>query len=217
MTRQCLIITGGDRIDKDRLLSFVDEDTYIICADKGGETALKYNLKPDVLLGDMDSIDSEMIKEIDSPVMEYPEDKDYTDTELAVSYAIENGFEEIILANATGDRIDHVFGTFMLLYKYKRYKIKIVGNNYEAFIIYGDYKVFNMKGKTLSIIPVARELTGVFLEGFKYPLNDRKVDLGDSLCISNIITDDEAYIRLKKGTAIVIITDLEEKIWKRQI
>ncbi len=67
-----------------------------------------------------------------------------------------------------------------------------------------------MKGRTLSIIPVERELEGICLEGFKFPLSNRIVNLGDSLCVSNIVVKDEASISLKKGTAIVIITDLEE-------
>ena len=210
MPRKCLIITGGEKVLKDKILSVIDSDTFIICADKGGETAVEYGLTPDILLGDFDSIDPEIFKNIAVNIMEYPEDKDFTDTELAISYALEKGFEEIILVNATGDRIDHVFSTFMLLYKYKRDKITIIGNNFEAFIIYGDYEISNMKGRTLSIIPVERELEGIYLEGFKFPLSNRTVSLGDSLCVSNIIIEDEASISLKKGTAIVIITDLEE-------
>lgn len=168
MVRRCLIITGGDIIEKERLLSFVYDDTYVICADKGAETAVKYGIIPDILLGDFDSIDPDIFRNIDVDVMEYPEDKDFTDTELAISHAMEKGFEEIIVANATGDRIDHVFSTFMLLYKYKSTKITIVGNNFEAFIIDGDYKLYDMKGRTLSIIPVEKELEGVYLEGFKF-------------------------------------------------
>jgi thiamine pyrophosphokinase len=210
MPRKCLIITGGEKVSKDKILSVIDSDTFIICADKGGETAFEYGLTPDILLGDFDSIDPEIFKSIDVNVMEYPEDKDFTDTELAISCALEKGFEEIILVNATGDRIDHVFSTFMLLYKYKRDKITIIGNNFEAFIIDGDYEISNMKGRTLSIIPVERELEGICLEGFKFPLSNRIVNLGDSLCVSNIVVKDEASISLKKGTAIVIITDLEE-------
>lgn len=210
MVRRCLIITGGDIIEKERLLSFVYDDTYVICADKGAETAVKYGIIPDILLGDFDSIDPDIFRNIDVDVMEYPEDKDFTDTELAISHAMEKGFEEIIVANATGDRIDHVFSTFMLLYKYKSTKITIVGNNFEAFIIDGDYKLYDMKGRTLSIIPVEKELEGVYLEGFKFPLNNRTVNLGDSICVSNIVEEVEASINIKNGTAIVIITDLEE-------
>ncbi len=210
MHRKCLVITGGERVTKERIFSFINDDTYIVCADKGGETAFDYGLTPDILLGDFDSIDSEVLKRTGLNIMEYPKDKDYTDTELAISYALEKGFEDIVLVNATGDRIDHVFSTFMLLYKYRKANITILGNNFEAFIINGNYKILNMKGRTLSIIPLKEKLEGVCLEGFKFPLKDRTVYLGDSLCVSNIVLEDEASILLKKGTAIVIITDLED-------
>ncbi|SHI72852.1 thiamine pyrophosphokinase [Dethiosulfatibacter aminovorans DSM 17477] len=210
MPDKCLIITGGEKVSKDRIISFVDEDTFIICADKGGETAFEYGLTPDILLGDFDSIDPELFKNFDVNVMEYPEDKDFTDTELAINHALEKGFEKITVANATGDRIDHVFSTFMLLYKYRSTNIIIIGNNFEAFIIDGDKRISNMKGRTLSIIPLERELEGVCLVGFRFPLDNRTVNLGDSLCVSNIIEEDEALIKIKSGTAIVIITDLED-------
>jgi thiamine pyrophosphokinase len=210
MENKCLIITGGDEVKEELIIKHAKESQYIICADKGGETAYKYSIKPDVLLGDFDSIDKKILKDISDKIFEYPEEKDFTDTELALDYAIKKGFKNITLLNVTGDRIDHVLSTFLLLYKYEKYNIKIVGNNFEAFILKENCEIHNRNGDTLSIIPVGSMIEEIYLEGFKYPLNGAFVNVGDSLCVSNLIIEDLARIRFKKGKGLVIITNLEE-------
>ncbi|MBV1756772.1 MAG: thiamine diphosphokinase [Dethiosulfatibacter sp.] len=211
MSNKCLIITGGDVIRKDRLIDQIDSDTFVICVDKGAETALDYGIRIDLVLGDFDSISTKAYQSIEDKAIQFPTEKDFTDTELAVVEAIRRNMNQVIIANAIGNRVDHVLSTFFLLYKFKENDIRIIGNDFEAFLIQKDYKITNKKGMTLSLIPMSETLENVFLEGLKYPLINTNVKIGDSLCISNIITDQNASIRFKKGSALVIITNLEEE------
>ena len=59
-------------------------------------------------------------------------------------------------------------------------------------------------GKYISLIPVTECLKGVDLEGFKYPLRDRTVYLGESLCVSNELAGAEGKIRIREGIALLI-------------
>jgi len=211
MNEKCLIITGGEVIDNKRLLKLVRESSYIICADRGAETAFKLSIRPDIILGDLDSINSEILKKMDVRIIDYPTDKDFTDTELAILHAVDMGYNKIDVVNATGNRMDHVFSTFLLLYKYDTIDIRIVGSHFEAFLLREDLKIFHQKGRILSIIPVGDSLENIYLTGFKFPLIGQSVSVGDSLCVSNIIIEDEAEIKLSKGKAIIIITDQEEQ------
>ncbi|HBH12138.1 MAG: Nucleotide-binding protein [Clostridiales bacterium 38_11] len=210
MSSKCLIITGGDVIDKDRLIAQMDSDTFVICVDKGAETALQYNIRYDLVIGDFDSISNEAYLYIQNKAIKFPLEKDYSDTELAVVEAIRRNMDHITIVNATGNRIDHVLSTFLLLYKYKGMDIRIIGNDFESFLIQKDFTIINKKGMTLSLIPMSETIENIFLEGFKYPLHGENVQMGDSLCISNIITDQIASIRFLKGIILVIITNLEE-------
>ncbi|MDP3387630.1 MAG: thiamine diphosphokinase [Eubacteriales bacterium] len=210
MSNRCLIITGGDVINKDRLMAQIDSDTYVICVDKGAETALEYGIGIDLVLGDFDSISKKAYQSIQDKAIQFPKEKDYSDTELAVVEAIRRNKDHIAIANATGNRIDHMLSTFFLMYKFKDIDIRIIGNDFEAFLIQRDLTIANKKGMTLSLIPMSETIENIFLEGFKYPLHDRSIKMGDSLCISNIITEQTASIRFSKGSALIIITNLEE-------
>jgi thiamine pyrophosphokinase len=210
MSDKCLIITGGEVISKERIMAEIDSDTYVVCVDKGAETALEYGIRIDLVVGDFDSISKEAYKRIEDVAIEYPKEKDFTDTELAVVEAIRRNKVHIKIANATGSRVDHTLSNFLLLYKYKEYDIRIFGNDFEAFLIQKDLIIDNSEGMTFSLVPMTDTIEGLSLEGFKYPLDKRDVKKGDSLCISNIITDQTASIRFAKGSALIIITNLEE-------
>jgi len=140
----------------------------------------------------------------------FPKDKDFTDTELAISEAINRGYLHIKAINVTGDRIDHVLATMMLLYRFKNADVEIIGNGFRAFLVSGWKEIRNEKGKTFSMIPVSERIKNVSLSGFKYPLVKHNVNLGESLCVSNIVSEDLATIDIDDGDAIVIITNLEE-------
>ncbi|HAE43063.1 MAG TPA: thiamine diphosphokinase [Clostridiales bacterium] len=210
MSNRCLIITGGEAIGKDRMIAEIDSDTFVICVDKGAETALEYGIKIDLVLGDFDSISDWAYQIISDKAMPFPKEKDYTDTELAVVEAIRRGIDQITLTNATGNRVDHMLSTFFLLYKYNEIDIRIIGDDFEAFLLQEDFIISNKSGMTFSLIPMSETIDDLTLEGFKYPLHDKKVIKGDSLCVSNIITDETAMIRFKKGSALIIISDPEE-------
>jgi thiamine pyrophosphokinase len=210
MNDKCLIITGGEVIRKERIMAEIDSDTYVICVDKGAETALEYGIRIDLVVGDFDSISKEAYKRIIDVAIEYPKEKDFTDTELAVVEAMRRNKVHIKIANATGSRVDHMLSNFLLLYKYKDQDIRILGNDYEAFLIQKKLIIDNSEGKTFSLVPMSETIEGLSLEGFKYPLDNRNVKMGDSLCISNIITDQAAIVQFAKGSALIIITNLEE-------
>lgn len=210
MSNRCLIITGGEAIGKDRMTAEVDRDTFVICVDKGAETALEYGIKIDLVLGDFDSISDKAYCLISDKAIPFPKEKDYTDTELALVEAIRRGMMHITIVNATGNRVDHMLSTFFLLYKYNEIDIRIIGNDFEAFLAQEDFCINNKYGMTFSLIPMSETINDLTLEGFKYPLYDKKVNKGDSLCVSNIITDESAKIRFAKGSALIIISDPEE-------
>lgn len=207
---KAVILTGGEEVSKKTLMNFINNNTYVICADKGGETALKYNIDTDVLLGDFDSINKEAICRLGAKTIKYPAEKDYTDTELAIEHAVEKGFKEIILLNATGGRPDHELANFMLMAKYKDYNLKIAGNNFFSFLLKENIKLENMKDMVFSLIPLS-SLKEVSLEGFLYEIKEKNISIGESLCISNIIASDIAEISISEGTAIVIISETEKQ------
>lgn len=87
-------------------------ETFIICADGGAVLARKWGVAPNLILGDLDSLDGETLtywQEKGVPVQRVPAEKDETDLELAVDFALEQGVEKIILVGAWGSRVDHAW------------------------------------------------------------------------------------------------------------
>lgn len=206
-----LIIGNGDDVER-CYFDNINFD-YIIFADGGLEKAEKLNLRPNLILGDFDSVDTAVLehyKKLNIETVTFPPEKDYTDMELAVEHAVKKGFKDIVLIGATGTRLDHTLANIQLLEKYHHQGInlEIIDNNNYISII-SDNTDINIKYKKdhfVSLVPVTEKLEGLTLIGFRYPLDNVIVPRGTALLISNEIIQDEGRIILKKGTALVFIS-----------
>lgn len=200
---RAVIIGNGTVEDHVHLRSLIHSDDLIICADGGLRHAKAMDVIPDIAIGDFDS--SEKEERVKTYV--YPKRKDFTDGELAVDYAIEHGYDEIMLLGMTGTRLDHTLTNIMLLAKTEN--IYIVDDHNEIYIVSSKLILRERKGKTLSIIPVNGDLCGIVTEGLEYPLNNETLYFGHSRGNSNVITDDICSITVKNGLGIVVVNDGE--------
>ena len=121
-----------------------------------------------------------------------------------------SGCGEIWILGATGTRLDHVLANITMLLVPFRCGIQawIADANNRICLLSGKMVIErkNHFGQYLSLIPLTRELVGVTLTGVKYPLKNHRVALGESLCVSNEITDTEAVIEIGSGIAVVLET-----------
>lgn len=185
------------------------EKDIIICADGGANNLYKTRILPSMIVGDLDSLSFKTLKYFkDLGVLfhKFPKKKDYTDTELAIKFAIEEGSTEIILLGSTGTRLDHTLGNVMLLYKLleKNIRAKIVDENNEIFIVNKEIKITKEKDTFISFIPLFNSCFGVTMKGFKYETEDREFSLGSTLGLSNEVISQFGTIKIEKGIAIVI-------------
>lgn len=213
-----LIITGGF-IEADFARSYLEDTSFdiVIAADRGVETAKLLDVSIDYILGDFDSLEPSMLEEVKSQVAndesglvlkEFPPEKDYTDTHLAFTTAIELGATSVTILGATGTRLDHVMANVNLLSIFLNHHIeaKIIDSHNQIYVIDSDMHLYKHKthGKYVSLIPYTDCVTGVTLIGFKYPLSNAVLTKGNSLGISNELLEQEGVIKLGKGILIVI-------------
>lgn len=203
---KALVVSNGDlkNIDIDNYFQSAD---IVICADGGAKHLFNKNLAPDIVVGDLDSLDLDIIKSFQSlgvELQKHPTHKDKSDTELAIEYAIEKGANDIVLLGATGTRLDHSMANIMMLYKLvnKNINVVIIDSHNEVFITKSQLRLNKKEGYFISIIPLID--SKITLKGFEYDTYCVNFNLGSTLGISNIIKDEEGIVKIEDGICLVI-------------
>lgn len=211
--RKAVIISNGKVRKKEFFVKLIKKNDYVIAANGGSKHARTFDLIPNVIVGDLDSIskeDYEYFLEKGCKFKQYPTNKDKTDVHLAVDYAIEQGFEEILLLCVFGSRIDHILANIFLMMK-----ITEVGVNVQIIDEFGQIMCVNKSGKikgkigeVVSLIPLTPIVSGVRLDGLRFKPKNGKLKMTDTLGISNIFTKKTAKIKIKTGKLLVIKPNL---------
>src|SRR5690606_33424422 len=139
----------------------------------------------------------------------YPSDKDKTDGELAVETALARGATSLVLVGAFGGpRQDHILLHLTQAIQLAEAGIPTVltsGNQVGRPITCGPVHSFDYPAGTLfSVLPFTA-LSGLTVEGAKWPLDAVEVPFGSSLTVSNVV-DGELKISLKQGRALLLVT-----------
>lgn len=211
--KRIVIISGGS-IDDDFAKDFLSGESFdaVIAADKGLEFCDRNQIPVDLIVGDFDSADLQMIdfyEKKNIPIRRLVPEKDDSDTQSALFIAADMGAEEVVFLGCTGTRMDHIWANIQLLACCRRGGIHAVildahnriSVETENFIIrktqqFGDYVSFFSLG---DCVP---DLT---LRGFKYPLTNHFLKNTDSgLTVSNEIVEDEARVSFHGGMLLMI-------------
>lgn len=196
---RAVIICGGNV--GEYIKDYIKAGDHIICADSGYDRAERFAITPDIVIGDMDSVESEIIRE---NKIVYPTRKDFTDSELAVLYALEHGYDDILLFGMTGTRMDHTLANISLLKRLKSVKAVIIDGNNEIYYTDSHIELACTVGDTISIIPFEGDASGITTEGLDYPLENGTVKSGTTLGVSNVAVKNRCGITIKSGSAFVI-------------
>ena len=187
----------------------------LIAADKGLEFFITAGISPDLVIGDFDSISQEgklyMERLPKSSIYRLKPEKDDSDTQSAVNLAISQGARDILILGGTGTRLDHVIANLGLLLSGKERGVNIRLADVNNFITLVDNGTVLQKdhqyGKYVSFFSVGGDVTGLTLEGFKYPLHDHHLRFAESgLTVSNEIKDPEAKITFEQGNLLMLMT-----------
>jgi thiamine pyrophosphokinase len=227
MEKRFLIITNGKIQSLTALQSSfrkftncdLDNKSFtIICADGGIQNAAQLSLKADYLIGDFDSIDEKLLKEIkkdrsalnaeievcgQSPEIIYDPDQSKTDTRLAVELALKLAAKEIHIITATGGRMDHCLSNILeLKFINDKASVSLIDEYSEIKYSTKSLELRGEIGETLSIIPL-NDIKELSYEGLKYPLDKADITAGTSL-ICNKFSENQAKISFKSGEILII-------------
>ncbi|NFT91983.1 thiamine diphosphokinase [Clostridium botulinum] len=205
-----MIVSGGNTPSEKLINQYVKKVDFIIAADKGGEYLLKYNIIPDLLIGDFDSMSKESLntlKTVVKEVLKFPPEKDYTDTEMALMEAVKRGGEKIYLLGATGTRMDHTLGNIGLLLSYKKKGIylEIIDNNNKVYLANNKMDLNGKRGENISFHALSDIVKNFKVTGAKYNIpNGKDITLLDPSAICNEFLDTCINIEYDKGEILIL-------------
>ena len=206
---RCLLICGSPDCNSDFIKTQYRDGDFVVCADKGYEFCKNADITPDLIIGDFDSCQIDLPQDVKTiklnPV------KDDTDTLSCIKKALEYGCNEFLILGALGGRIDHTYANLSLL-KFLEKKntpaqIK-TDNELIVLISNGEYTACDVLDKTFSVFPFGCEKCDVtYIGNVMYPLDNYTLTADFPLGISNIFKADTCTVKVKNGSALLIINE----------
>ncbi|RLC32756.1 MAG: thiamine diphosphokinase [Deltaproteobacteria bacterium] len=207
-----LIFANGILNHSGNVLKILTPDDLIIAADGGAGHCLNLGIKPDVAIGDFDSLSPghlNQLKKTGTEIIRHPVRKNCTDLELALKLAVDRGADEILIFGALGRRWDMTIANIFMLAAPvpAQSQVRIIDGFQEIMLLceMKPHSIHGRAGDILSLVPLSGDVRGITLGGLEYPLQDDILKFGATRGISNVLVDDTATVYFKQGQLLCIL------------
>ncbi|QUB95038.1 thiamine diphosphokinase [Leptotrichia sp. oral taxon 218] len=215
--RFVIFLNGEYKYSQEFMDRLVSEETICFCADGGANFAFQYGKVPEMIIGDLDSIEKKVLEYYKSKnilIKKFPKDKDFTDFELILKEINKisenkNFVEKIFVVGGLGKRIDMTLSNLFIMEKYKN--LVFLQENEEIFYAEKSFVLKNKKECEFSIIPISEKVEKLTLKGFKFETDKIDVKRENSRLVSNVILENEASVEFENGKLIIILKNNNKK------
>jgi thiamine pyrophosphokinase len=209
-----IAFTGGEGPSPETTSRIVEEarskgEVLLAAADSGLILAEKAGIKPDWVIGDMDSLleygkNGLLDRYPAEKVRRYPRDKDFTDTELVLRLLWDNACDEIWLLGGGGGRLDHLLA-IRSLFERERCPSRWVTAHENVRILEGPgvCSARLAPGATVSLLPLGEGPWDAASQGLKWSLSGLPWTRG-FIAISNVAPDGPFTVEAGKGRFMVM-------------
>jgi len=195
--QQVALVANGLIEDHDFIASLIKKYAFVVAVDGGLLHCEKMHIKPDLIIGDLDSVPTDILKNYpNTPTKKFPKEKDETDLELAL-LAVKDQFSSMALFATLGHRLDHTLYNLHLLRRYSKNAV-IESERETIFCIQGKTQVATTPGQTISFIPLGAPVVNVSSRGLKWELKQATFNK-DFMSISNICLGDAVTLEIGEG------------------
>jgi len=208
---RAIIFANGEFPDPQSVRDLLRADDLVIAADGGIHHALAAGVIPHVVIGDLDSLSADALAQVEaagSRIIRFSPHKDETDLELALLHAARTGASEIVILAALGGRLDQTIANVLLLSlpELRELNARIVEGPQTAFLIYSEALIKGQPGDTVSLISLGGDAVGVTAEGLEWPLRQETLYFGPARGVSNVLTAEQARVRVRRGMLLCVVT-----------
>ena len=196
-----VIVANGEVPSSELSLSILnDNKRRIVCCDGALQKLLSINIVPDVVVGDGDSMDAELLQKIP-----YHQDRseEYNDLQKALKYCMANGYDNILLLGCGGLREDHFIANLSIMVMYSE-KMRLS--------MLTEHGVFNVFRGTVTLASFPRMQVSVFARnpqakltftGLKYPVNNRSFNWLWEGSLNEAVGESFAVVAEDEGLGVV--------------
>ncbi len=208
---RAVIFVNGHIADYNHLRQHLRDDDYLIGADGGTRHCLALGRTPDVVVGDLDSLSAETVKALEGKgvaIERHPPVKNETDIELALSRAVHDGADAVLLVGALGNRLDQTLGNLLILAREDwSVPVTLVEGRQRAQIVRGGESItlHGATGSIVSAIPLSPQAVGITYGGLRYPLINATLEFGSTRGISNELAEETATVEIREGILLVTV------------
>lgn len=207
---KAVVVAGGEVGPSD--LALLDDAQLVVAADGGALALSAAGRQPDLLVGDLDSLDEEVVTQLvdlGTQVESHPRDKEATDMELAIERCLAVGADEVVLVGALGgERRDHAIANLLLIADpaLRDVDLRIVHARTTVTALHAgdELTLRGTAGDLVSLLPLGTDATGVTTRGLRWALSGDTLRFGRSRGLSNEVASTPASVRLQGGVLLVV-------------
>lgn len=195
----CIVAAGPSEI-------YIPCGAFIVAADAGIKKLEKAGIKPDLIIGDFDSLGESPTGE---NVMTFPVEKDDTDTMLALKEAIKRGFDTVYISGGLGGELDHTVANLQtLLYACENGVKAFLTDGTTTATVISDSIAFGAENTgRCSVFAFGGDAHGVDIKGLKYEADRITLTSSFPLGVSNAFNGKKASVSVKDGYLLVIYNE----------
>src|SRR5581483_3457101 len=203
-----LVFAGGDAIPR-TVGDLLDRDRFVIAADSGLDHAHSLGIHTDLLVGDLDSVDPDLLRaarDDGTQVEHHPVAKDATDLELALEAARARGAHRVTVVGGTGGRLDHLLANALLLAapRFADLAIDALLPPARLTVVRGARTLTGRVGERCTLLPAGGPADGVTTSGLRYPLRGEPPSPGTTRGVSNVFVEPTATVAVRAGVLLAV-------------
>lgn len=193
------IIANGESLVSDWARDNLRDASIIIAADGGALLCSELDIRPDYIVGDMDSISRELKDTFSDSEFILRPDQNSTDMQKAIDFAMSLSPVLIKVFSSFGKRIDHTIANVLLFQEYETSVPLVIYDNFGRMSLLspGKHSLRGRIGMTVSMFSL-NPLENLILEGFKYPVDEQSFS-GSFIGVSNVYVKEISHVSFDSG------------------
>lgn len=201
-----------------------DQTRLRICADGGAnrifdelpiffpledKNEVRKRFIPDVIIGDLDSIRSEVFEyyqNLGVTIINLSDDQDSTDLHKCINFVekktpnFEAGQVKILVVGGTGGRVDHEFANLNILFMFPDLEIVLIDTHNVVFLLKKGIQhliIPNLEweGPHCGLIPIGESSKSSTTTGLQWNLNNTPMQFGALVSTSNRISSSQIFVK----------------------